>query len=459
MIGSAPPTSGSDEHVPVDSPPSPSSLLTLAGHVADLAWREVPAEVQDRTLLVLFDTLGVMLAGAQTAEVRKLAAQFDDEGPAVLVGFDRTSSAEAACWVNGAAVCSLELDEGSKYAKGHPAAHVVPAALAAGAQQRGSDWLAAVLAGYETAARFGRATRLASGVHPHGTWGATGAAAAAGRLIGLDRDGVAVAIDSAAGLTLAPHFETALSGNPVRNLWVGAANNAGLAAARLASAGIGVAAGTASFTFGRILGDFDPVTLAVPFNERFEILAGYFKRHAACAYTHAAADAVLALRSEGPPEGDVVETITVETYRIAATLDRIEVPTRLAAMFSIPYVVAVTLLEGAFGPEATAAARRADPEVLNLAAKVDVVASDEFEARLPDQRGARVTVRMKDGSTRTANVDQPVGDAAHRPLGWGDVRNKVADLIGHDRAKRLQRVVAALPDQPVDRLIEELRKS
>jgi 2-methylcitrate dehydratase PrpD len=245
----------------------------------------------------------------------------------------------------------------------------------------------------------------------------------------------------------------------VRNLWVGAANSAGLAAARLAAAGVAVADSTADFTFGEILGEFDPEPLAVRFSERFEILGGYFKRHAACAYTHPPIDALLAMREEGPVDADQIEGVTVETYAIAAALDRPEVPTRLAAMFSIPYVVAVTLLDGAFGPDATSRERRHDPSVRDLAGRIDVRATEEFESRLPEKRGARVTVRMRDGSERSAEVEQPVGDAAHEPLGWDGIRSKLGGLIGVDRTERLETLLRSLPDEPVDILIEELTRS
>ena len=461
MIESARPISGSDQGV-MNGNPTPttsSNLHALAREAAGLSWSEVPAEVQARTLLVLFDTLGVMLAGSRTHEVQALAAQFEDGGASVLVGLGRTSSSDAAWWVNGAAVCSLELDEGSKFARGHPAAHVIPAALAVAGGHQGGEWLAAVLAGYETAARFGRSTRLHRGVHPHGTWGVTGAAVAAAKLAGMDAAPIAAAMDAAAGLTLAPHFESALTGNPVRNLWVGAANSAGLAAARLAAAGVAVADLTADFTFGEILGEFDPAPLAMTFSERFEILGGYFKRHAACAYTHPPIDALLAMREEGPVDADQIEGVTVETYAIAAALDRPEVPTRLAAMFSIPYVVAVILLDGAFGPDATSRDRRHDPSVRDLAGRIDVRATEEFESRLPDKRGARVTVRMRDGSERSAEVEQPVGDAAHQLLGWDGIRSKLGGLIGVDRTERLETLLRSLPDEPVDILIEELTRS
>ena len=460
MIESALPISDSEESAatPRLTGSTAAHLGALADQATALNWPDAPPVVQDRLLLVLFDTLGVMLAGARTSEVQALAGQFREEGASILVGLGRTSTTDASCWVNGASVCALELDEGSKYARGHPAAHVVPAALAVGGGHDGADWLAAVLVGYETAARFGRATRLHPGVHPHGTWGGTGAAAAAGKLAGLDRDGIMTAIDAACGLALAPHFESAFTGSPVRNLWVGAANIAGLTAVRLAASGAIMTGDTAAYTFGKILGDFDPEPLAVPFDDQPEILGGYFKRHAACAYTHSAADAALALRAEQPVDPDRIDHITVETYAIAATLNRTEWPTRLAAMFSIPYVVAVTLIDGAFGPDATTQTRREDPAVRELACRVDVKATDEFEQRLPEQRGSRVTVRMTDGSRVSAEVAQPVGDSAHQPLGWNEIRDKLGDLIGTERTTRLETTVRALPTEPVDVLFEELTR-
>lgn len=456
MIESASPTSG------FDAGPGGIDVKTLTRTLGEQAaafhWGEAPAEVQERTLLVLFDTLGVMAAGARTPEVRALAAQFRDEGRAPVAGAGHRTGADASCWINGFAVCCLELDEGSKFARGHPAAHVLPAALAVGEGHAGTEWLAAFLAGYEVAARFGRATRLHPGVHPHGTWGATGSATVAARLGGLDGSGIAAAVDIAAGLALAPHFESAFTGHPVRNLWVGAANVAGLVASRLAAAGAAMVGGTAGFTLGGILGDLDPDPLGVPLGERFEILGGYFKRHAACAYTHPVADAALILRERHQPEPREIESVLVETYAIAATLDRTEWPTRLAAMFSIPYVVAVTLIDGRFGPEAGSEERRGDPVVGSLARRVEVVATDQFESRLPEKRGARVTLRLVDGSQPTVEVEQPVGDATHHPFGWDEVREKLTGLVGADRTRRLEETVRGLPTGSVAGLMEEVTR-
>src|SRR5690606_25712539 len=172
------------------------------------------------------DTVGVTIAGARTSELRALTAAWDPPaGPATLLGAKRRVSVDAAAWLNGTAACCLELDEGNKYARGHPAAHVVAAVLALGEalEVSGRRLCEALLVGHEVASRFGRAFAGAPGVHPHGHWGATGAAAAAARLLGADAAGIAGAIDAACGLVLATHFDVALRGTFVRNTWTGAA--------------------------------------------------------------------------------------------------------------------------------------------------------------------------------------------------------------------------------------------
>ena len=260
---------------------------------------------------------------------------------------------------------TLELDEGNKYARGHPASHIFPAALAV-AQERnasGAELAAALVVGYEVASRFGRATRLKPGVHPHGNWGVAGAAAAVSRLMGLDPASTAAALDTAGGLALATPFESALVGNAVRNAWVGAANVSGLVAARMAAAGIASVDGTPASTLGGILGVLDPEELRDRSRQpRFDLENGYFKRHASCSYTHPPADAVLNILAENPDlRPEQVSSVRVETHGIAAPLKRTECRTRLAAMFSIPYVVAAAMVEGNCRPAAFDDVRRRIP--------------------------------------------------------------------------------------------------
>jgi 2-methylcitrate dehydratase PrpD len=87
---------------------------------------------------------------------------------------------------------------------------------------------------------------------------------------------------------------------------------------------------------------------------------------------------------------------------------------------------------------------------------VKVVATDEFTDRLPDLRGARVTVMLRDGTKVSADVEQPIGDAAHQPMGWGEIRTKSAGLVGSDRSEVLEQAVRDLEHGSVDDLIDAL---
>lgn len=420
----------------------------LARWAATLTWSDVPETVRRRFELVLFDALGVTAVGGHLPERVRLVEAWDPPpGSCPVLGTAVRTTPDVAAWLNGGAMVSLELDEGSKFAAGHPAAHGFPAvlALAGHVDADGPTTAAALLVAYEVAARFGRATRLHAGVHPHGNWGLTGAAAGCARLLGLSADAVNAAIDTAAGMPVAGAFVAATGGNQVRNEWMGMSNAAGLAAARLAAAGMATATGMAAHSLGEILGSVDATQLTAGLGSRWEIELGYFKRHSSCGYTHPAADATLALR--GRVDRRAITAIDVDTYSTAATLDATAWRNRLSAMFSIPFVVASALTLGRVHPTGFGPERLTDPELIALAGKVRVRGCAEFDARLPDQRGARVTVTLADGRTETEAVPNPVGDAAYQPLDETDVAELLTELLEPDHAvvARIRAAAAELP--------------
>ncbi|MDQ0377011.1 MmgE/PrpD family protein [Amycolatopsis thermophila] len=381
---------------------------------------DAPDEVRERLSLVLLDVLGVTAVGAAQPEQRALRdAWRAPGGPAPLVGAGRCVSTDAAAFLNGMALVSLELDEGNKYAKGHPAAHGFPAVLALAAEldSSGADTAAALLAAYEVASRFGRATSLKPGAHPHGSWGVAGAAAGCARLLRLGPSRTAAAIDTGAGMAIAGHFDSATTGNPVRNAWMGASGTSGLAAARMAAAGMARNTGTAALSLGTLLGSFDAAELTAELGTRWDIQRGYFKRHASCSFTHPAADAVLALRGEDGFRAEGVVEILVETHALGAGLSGTTWSNRLSAMFSTPFVAATAALTGQVAPDSDLD----DRAVQALARRVRLVAADDLTARLPAERATRVTVTFDDGTTLTREVPNPVGDADHHPLSEHDL--------------------------------------
>lgn len=442
---------GSDRH-------AMEAVRELGRFVHRLDYPDLPVEVQARALLMLTDLVGVTVAGARTPEMEALVkAWAPPPGPVGILGAGRSTNPDAAAWLNGTAACSLELDEGNKHAQGHPAAHVAFAAMSfAGAADRvvsGSDLMTALVGGYEVAARFGRATRRRDDLHTHGHWGATGAGAAAGRLSGLPAEGIAAAIDAAAGLVYATPWSVVLAGSFVRNLWAAGANVSGLLGARLATAGLAQVDGTAGRTLGEVVGVLDASQLTTGLGERWNIVGGYFKRHSSCSYTHPAADAIITLRERHGFSADDVAHVRVDTHRLTMPLAGVANHTRLAAMFSLPYVVAVALRYGTVEPEMFTAESRRDPETLGLARRVQVHHDDSLDARLPAERANRVAVELDDGRVLTAEQPNPVGDADYLPFDAAQVHAKLARLLGAPTSERIEEVVAQLPSAPDARVL------
>ena len=423
------------------------AVWELASFAQGIDIDAIPSQVAESLEMYLTDSFSVGVAGMRTPEMRDLVSVWPpSDGPCALFGTDTTVSLEQAIMLNGSALCVLELDEGNKFARGHPGAHVLPAALAE--MQRigsnGADFMTAVLAGYEVAARIARAFSPRPGLHPHGHWGAIGAAVAVGRLNGFTRDQLAQVIDAAAGLPLATPFASALAGSFVRNAWIPSAGLNGVTAARIVQAGLGSVDDTGTSTYGELLGTIDEREVIRGLGDRWEITGGYFKRHSSCNYTHPPADAALELKFSGEFNIEEIADIRVHTHALAIPLDERHPRTRLAAMFSIPHVVAVALVTGSCRPIDFSPDRLDAPEIVRLRNLVSVELYSIIDGRRPAERGARVDVSTASDIEHSAFLPNSVGDADYQPFTLEQIIDKSRALIGPMTAQKIVTEVAGL---------------
>jgi 2-methylcitrate dehydratase PrpD len=264
----------------------------------------------------LLDWLGVSIAGSDEPLVRLLLEERTDAGlvgDASIVGRRERLALSAAVLVNGVMSHALDYDDVHKAMRGHPSVPVAPVVLGLGAHLHasGKEVLTAFVSGFETECRVGALCahdHYARGFHPTATIGTFGAAAAAGRLLGLDPASMAMALGIAG--TQAAGLKSAF-GTHCKPLHAGHAAEAGLLAARLAARGftanvdiLGDAQGfarTQSSGFDRAAAEADPPG-------GFHVTRTMFKYHAACFLAHSSIEALKALRDQyGVTPSDVHE--------------------------------------------------------------------------------------------------------------------------------------------------------
>ncbi len=406
-------------------------LERLSVFSTELDWFELPGPVRERAVWVLADTLAAIVAGSAEPELRAMARMLSASGTASLPGLGLARSADAAALINGTAGTFLEMDEGNRYSRGHPAVHVLPAALALAEEdgRAAGDFLAGLVVGYEVGSRMGAASTLRGPLHPHGTWGTIGAAAACARVAGLSVAQLREVINVGASMSIATSKKTMFEGGLVRNVYAGLANRNGLLAARLVGCGFtGESDGPGSL-LGAIVSDrFDADGVVAGLGHDWHLLQNYFKLHSCCRYNHGTLDALdrLAARGELPAAADVVR-VEVDTYGLAAELIEPAPRNTLAAKFSLPFAVATRLVNGGSALDSFTWSAVNDPAVRALAGRVRIREDAAMTARLPAERPARVTITDRAGRVVIAEVGVNRGDDAD-PYRSDELRGKFLGL-------------------------------
>jgi 2-methylcitrate dehydratase PrpD len=430
----------------------PDYLDRVVSYVYRTSFDDLPEEVVERSRHVLADTLAVIAAGAQEEEMKALKQRLErghDQGTATMIGAEtRTEPAKAALF-NGTAGTFLELDEGNQFGRGHPGIHVIPAAMAMAEEHHlpGRDFLTALVLGYEIGTRIGMACKIRMSMHPHGTWGAVGAAVAVGKLMGYDEAKMKEIINVSSSLGLATSRRTMLEGGTVRNVYAGVSGQMGILAYDLVQSGFTGEADGLKTVYGSVVSDtFIQETMTEELGRRFEIARNYFKMHACCRYNHGTLDALEKIAAEKAFKPEQIERVDVETYSLAAQLCDQDPQNMLAAKFSIPFAVATTIVHGSTGTESFKPEAVQKPAVKDLAGRVFVKEDPKLTAMMPARRPSRVRVTLKSGERLEAEVTMNKGDFED-PYGAADLERKyysLADPVwGHEKAEQIRSHVMA----------------
>lgn len=439
----------------------------FAAYAAGIRHEDLPAEVEARTRFLILDLAGNMLRGRHDAEssaplLAAVRAMGLMHGTHALWGDAQRASPLGAALLNGAFAHSLDFDDTHAAGTLHPGAPVIPAALAAAelTGASGKDVIAAVVAGYEVMNRLAISMPAGDhydrGYHPTATCGVFGAAAAAGRVMGLSAaqiaDAFGIALSQSAG-----SLQFLANGAWTKRFQVGWAAMAGLAAALTAREGFRGAAEALEGKAGFLRAyspNPTPERALQGLGHQYELMETAVKPYPSCRYGHACVDAALALRAEhglGPEE---IERVTMGLPNkgmllVGAPLAYKQNPRNVVdGQFSGPFVVACALVHGHFGWDSYP--RMDEPALRALMPRIVTEEDPEVQAEFPANMSGKLTIRAR-GQSFTRFVVVPKGEPGNF-LSEAELRAKfhgLADaVLGAPRAAALADAVLGLGAAP-----------
>src|SRR5438874_631191 len=294
----------------------------LAEFLVASRWEDIPAAVRHEGVRSLLNCVGGARGGcrdeAMNLAARVLAPYFG-AGRATVIGRSERPDGLNAAFLNAVSANVLEYDDTHLATVIHPAAPVVPGLLAL-AEQRpvsGAELVHALILGIEAECRIGLAvmpTHYRRGWHITATCGIFGAAAAAGKLLGLDNRRMAWALGHAA--TQSAGLVESL-GSMSKSIGVGNAAKNGLAAALFAQAGFTAAERAIEGRYGFAPVTSDSVDLSKITDgpgENWEILTNAYKPYPCGVVLFPVIDACLELRARYVPSPERITAIIVRGH-------------------------------------------------------------------------------------------------------------------------------------------------
>jgi len=441
-----------------------TQLQALASFVQRARFRDLSDQALEQLKIRVLDTIGVAI-GALDAEViraiRKLTAELGGQPLSTLIGDGKTAPDRAA-FLNGALSRYLDFMD-SYIAPGetcHPSDNF--SAVLAAAEMRnvsGKDFLTALAVAYQIQTRLSDVAPVRDKGFDHTTQGAYAAAAGVAKALELSVEQIAnaIAISGTANNALRVTRTGALShwkGLAYPNTAM-ASTHAALLAAHNISGPPAVFEGNKGF-MQSIAGPFEIEWM----KENLErVLQTIVKKHNAEIHAQSAIDAAIEIRARAGFIPGAVRAVRLKTFAVAHQIigggeegDKRVVRTKEEADHSLPYMIAVALLDGEVQPQQYRPERIRATDVQSLLRKVTVSVDPALSKRFPRQLPADLEVELREGMIFHAHRDDYHGFHTN-PFNWAAAREKfdrvTRDFTNDAQRDALAEIVATLEERPV----------
>jgi 2-methylcitrate dehydratase PrpD len=420
----------------------------LAAFAAELQWDDVPQPLRAKVLDHVVDTVGVMFAGIDDEAcrgARRASADWGRGDDATVIGTALRAPAATAAFLNALHGRIHTYDDTYEPGTLHPGSPVIAAALALAEKTAadGPHFLAAVLGGYEVAARVAASVspgHYAAGFHNTGTCNVFGAACAAAHILRLNGDASAQAL-GLAGATAAGLRQHQLDGSMLDSAFHGArAAQSGVMVAQLRACGV---AGPRAILDGPLgfcavmAPTSDVSRLDADLGTRYEFSQMTIKPYPTCRFAHGPTEAALQLKRTHAIDPTQIATVEIAAFRQSMEVsDRPQLNSSFDATVSHQYSVALALVHDTVTLDAIRNSARASALVKSLFERVSVIHDTELEKEFPRSWPHRITITMQDGQRFVTRSDYPPGRLCAAPSATVDAKFLVntSGYLGDEKA-------------------------
>ena len=440
-------------------------VFDLAKNIVDTKFDNLPEEAVEVAKKFIIDSIGVAIAGSSAdgnAEVIELLREWGGKEESTVWVHGNKLPAPEAAFANSLFIHSPDFDDTDDRTATHACVTALPAAMAIAEKMgsSGKEVITAFVLGVDLTCRLAFASNLFHGWHNTTTVGVFGAAAAAGKMLGLDvgkmANALGIAYSQASG-----NRQGRADGALTKRLQPPFATKAGVISALLAQRGVTGAQNVLQGEWGffRLYHnynvEFEPdkwaENLKDGLGKRFDVVNLGAKPYPCVRASHApiAGAIALATKYDIKPE-EIEEVIIGANERVLNTAGGpfvIRSNPEVDAQFSIPYLIAVALSQKKVGLDDFREEVIRSPERGKLVAKVKVVIDPEFKDSLSIMGPVKIKVKMKDGK-----------EYSHREeLAKGHPRNQLSEAEFSEKFRDcVQRSVKPIPQKNIDSVLDLL---
>jgi 2-methylcitrate dehydratase PrpD len=293
----------------------------------------------------------------------------------------------------------------------------------------GKEILLSIVAGYDVFIRLGKAiypSTVNRGFQSTAVLGAMASAAACARLLRLDGERSKNALAIAAP-----------DSQPVQ---VGRSSEAGILSALFAERGVPGCDTIFEKGFLKAFADqADEKAILKGLGETFLIEETYLKVHGGCRGNHAPTDVILDLVKKHKFSPQEVKEVRMKVDSVTMAAEIHDPKDGKQAQFSIPFSIAIALLEGNASLYQFTDVKVNDPAVRGLMARTSVEVDKSLDRDYPNKRGAHGEILLTDGRRVSSSLDNAYGEP-ELPLNTRQIEEKFVLLTKDILGKRAERV-------------------